>query len=172
MHQRARVAAPKQPIPAQRQARPSDQSPKPMLTFVWRPTPGRTRLLMTVCRSVITAGALLLAGLAPGGHATAAPVPIEAFARFEAVTGVTISGDGKHIAGIVAAQGQKRPTYRKSRSGFRRTPIASSMSASSATTKSSSSSNNRSCNRMVGPLSRVSSIWPTWTAAISSSPSR
>jgi dipeptidyl aminopeptidase/acylaminoacyl peptidase len=41
--------------------------------------------------------------------ANAQPLAIEDLARFEAVTGISLSPDGKHLAGLVAAPGQKWP---------------------------------------------------------------
>jgi len=50
---------------------------------------------------------LPIAAAAQSGLAT--PLPIEAIARFEAVSNVSASPDGKHIVGLVGAPGQKWP---------------------------------------------------------------
>jgi acetyl esterase/lipase len=42
-------------------------------------------------------------------RALAAPLSIESLAQFEAVTSVSLSPDGKHVVGLVAAPGQKWP---------------------------------------------------------------
>lgn len=54
---------------------------------------------------VVACGAML----SGGSRARGAPIPIEALARFEAVTSVNLSPDGKHVVGLVAAPGQKWP---------------------------------------------------------------
>lgn len=42
-------------------------------------------------------------------RASGAPIPIEALARFESVTSVNLSPDGKHVVGLFAAPGQRWP---------------------------------------------------------------
>ncbi|GGZ41450.1 alpha/beta hydrolase family protein [Asticcacaulis endophyticus] len=52
---------------------------------------------------------LAVSGSAYSGSTLAAPLPIEALSQYEAITNATISPDGKHVAAIVAAKGQKWP---------------------------------------------------------------
>jgi len=78
-------------------------------------TRGSSNPLKTLLKS--TAVAALSAGLLAGGigiaHAAytppAKPVSIDDLARYDELTGVTISPDGKHIAGLIAVKGQKWP---------------------------------------------------------------
>lgn len=78
-------------------------------------TRGSFNPLKTLMKS--TAVAALSVGLLAGGigiaHAAytppAKPVSIDDLARYDELTGVTISPDGKHIAGLIAVKGQKWP---------------------------------------------------------------
>jgi dipeptidyl aminopeptidase/acylaminoacyl peptidase len=59
-------------------------------------------------------GVALMAAVAVSAHAQsytppAVPLPIEAIARYEQLTSVAIAPDGKHIAGLVAVEGEKWP---------------------------------------------------------------
>ena len=54
-------------------------------------------------------GVLAVAASLASVRGVAAPVSIEDLARFESVSGVAMSRDAKHIAGLVAAPGQKWP---------------------------------------------------------------
>lgn len=78
-------------------------------------TRGSSNPLKALLKS--TAIAALSVGLLAGGigiaHAAytppAKPLSIDDLARYDELTGVTISPDGKHIAGLVAVKGQKWP---------------------------------------------------------------
>ncbi|CAM3138097.1 S9 family peptidase [Asticcacaulis taihuensis] len=78
-------------------------------------TRGSSNPLKALLKS--TAIAALSVGLLAGGigiaHAAytppAKPVSIDDLARYDELTGVTISPDGKHIAGLIAVKGQKWP---------------------------------------------------------------
>ncbi|UDF05179.1 S9 family peptidase [Asticcacaulis sp. AND118] len=63
-------------------------------------------------KALLCLSAAAVAGLAlplMSTRALAEPVSIEALAQYEQTSGVTISPDGKHIAALVAAKGQKWP---------------------------------------------------------------
>lgn len=58
--------------------------------------------------AVVTAGLLSLSASAQQPLALS-PLPIESLSRLPAITGVTMSPDGKHVAALVAAPGQRWP---------------------------------------------------------------
>lgn len=63
------------------------------------------KMLRKICAAVGAAGL----GMTLAMSAQAEPLPIEAIERFPALERVSLSPDGKHIVGLVAAPGQKWP---------------------------------------------------------------
>ncbi len=66
-------------------------------------------MLVTSLARRSCSGALLLLSAAAGPTVLAEPLSIEALAQFESVTRPSLSPDGKHLAALVAAPGQKWP---------------------------------------------------------------
>ncbi|CAL4867144.1 Dipeptidyl aminopeptidase BIII [Asticcacaulis sp. MM231] len=65
-------------------------------------------LMRSVALAALSLG--LVAGTAHAAYTPPAqPLSIEALAQYDAITGVTISPDGKHIAALIAVKGQKWP---------------------------------------------------------------
>jgi dipeptidyl aminopeptidase/acylaminoacyl peptidase len=59
-------------------------------------------------------GGALMVAIAAGAHAQSytlpvAPLPIDAIAKYEQLTSVSLSPDGKHIAGLISVSGEKWP---------------------------------------------------------------
>lgn len=65
-------------------------------------------LMRSVALAALSLG--LVAGAAQAAYTPPAqPLSIEAAAQYDAITGVTISPDGKHVAALIAVKGQKWP---------------------------------------------------------------
>ena len=68
---------------------------------------------MKIWRATIAAVVTgLLVGSAVADPLPLAPLPIESLSRLPAITGATISPDGKHIAALVGVPGQRWPVIR------------------------------------------------------------
>ena len=65
-------------------------------------------LMRSVALAALSLG--LVAGAAQAAYTPPSqPLSIEAIAQYDAITGVTISPDGKHVAALIAVKGQKWP---------------------------------------------------------------